>query len=369
MKSVDNIWFVRLPDGTVLRAASTQALRQQLGAGRIPAASMVRRSPDEEWVTLAWTREFADLVEDQHRAGELGQPAGTAGEPAPVSSRLDPHRLRTVGVRGAVEELLAALDSTLVRTKLLVGSLAGLLLGCCLALHHLGLLDGTLGGWPMARLAAGVLLGLGAATAAAILTRLTFVEVSRLRPARLREGLAGAGALTCRIILGQIIVVGSVVVVLLLLSRVPVWVPLEAESAPPLAALLGNGLAVVASQGLAVALWPLFGLSLLLGPILAVEGGSAWSALARWLALLRQNLGRAFCYEALALGVGIIVTLPFALPLAVLLGMAVDPHLLQAAQVTRDLLLGLALVPLFTYLIVVNVFIYLNIRYGSEERG
>jgi len=372
MKEGEDTWFLHLPDGKVLRATSTQAVRHQLESGRIPAGTMVRRSADEEWVTLEWTREFADLVEGQPRAGELagstaGRGAGAAAEPATVSSRLDPHRLHTVGVRGAVEELVAALDSTLLRTKLLVASLGGLLLGCWLALFRLGLLSGELGGLPAVRLAAGVVLGIVGATTAAILTRLTFVEVSQLRPARLREGLAGAGALTCRLILGQLIVVGSLVVVILLLSTVPAGLPADPDKGPTVTALVGAGAAVVVSQVLQVALAPLFGLSLLLAPILVVEGCSTWSALARWLGLLRHHLGRAFCYEALALGVGFLVTLPFALPLAILLSVPVEPRLVLAAQVTRDLLLGLALVPLFAYLIVVNVFLYLHIRYGSNE--
>jgi hypothetical protein len=374
MKETDDTWFIRLPDGKVVRAASTQAVRQQLGSGRIPAGSMVRRSPEEEWVTLNWTREFADLAEVHLRHHEAaGAPVAAthepeASEPATVASRLDPNRLRTVGVRGAVEELLAALDSTLVRNKMLVGSLAGLLMGCCLALSRLGLLAAEVGGWPAAWLAAGLVLGVVSAATAAVLTRLTFVEVSRLRPAHLRECLAGSSALTARIILGQLLIVGSVGVVILLLSAVPTWLPLAPEQDGHGPGLIGAGAAVVVSQILQVALVPLFFLSLLLAPILVVERCSTWSALSHWFGLLRQHMGRAFCYEALALGVGIIVTLPFALPLA-LLSRPEEPRLLQTALVTRDLLLGLALVPLFVYAIVVNVFIYLHIRYGSNERA
>ena len=62
MSEAADFWYIRLPDGQVLRAASTAIVRQHLEAGRIPAGSMVRRTADGEWVTLAWTREFADLA-------------------------------------------------------------------------------------------------------------------------------------------------------------------------------------------------------------------------------------------------------------------------------------------------------------------
>ena len=55
-------WYVRFPDGKVLHAATTKAVRKNIDRGRIPLDSTVRRADDEEWVTLAWTSEFADLV-------------------------------------------------------------------------------------------------------------------------------------------------------------------------------------------------------------------------------------------------------------------------------------------------------------------
>src|SRR5947209_5957896 len=60
-QSVDS-WFVRLPDGQVFRASSTSVLRHQLDLGQIPFDSRVRRTVDEEWVALEWTREFGDLI-------------------------------------------------------------------------------------------------------------------------------------------------------------------------------------------------------------------------------------------------------------------------------------------------------------------
>src|SRR5262249_50268436 len=61
-------WYVRFPAGRVARAANTNTLRKQLRSGRIPYTSTVRRSPEDEWVVLEWTEEFADLVK-KHPAG------------------------------------------------------------------------------------------------------------------------------------------------------------------------------------------------------------------------------------------------------------------------------------------------------------
>ncbi len=63
MSEVSDAWFVRFPDGRVVRAANTTVVRQQLTSGKIPRTSSVRRSPDEAWTALEWTREFADLLD------------------------------------------------------------------------------------------------------------------------------------------------------------------------------------------------------------------------------------------------------------------------------------------------------------------
>ena len=47
-------WYVRLPDGRVIRAKSTKSLRYHIRSGRIPVHARVRRSPAEEWTALEW---------------------------------------------------------------------------------------------------------------------------------------------------------------------------------------------------------------------------------------------------------------------------------------------------------------------------
>src|SRR5262249_49743664 len=107
-----------------------------------PLDSRVRRSPEEEWATLEWTSEFADVwtrLSQPSDSASANKEAPGAGLPraANIASRLDPHQLQTVGIRGAVEELLAALDSTMVRVKLRVAGITGLLLGMATAIMYL----------------------------------------------------------------------------------------------------------------------------------------------------------------------------------------------------------------------------------------
>src|SRR5262249_60664441 len=124
MSQAVDTWYVRLPDGRVLRAASTEVVRRHIDSGRIPATSRVRRSPNEEWAAIDWTEEFADVV--RHRAAEDAATDSTANA-TPVTARAifkpeiarryDPRRIKTIGLRGLMEELIAALDNTLHRPK------------------------------------------------------------------------------------------------------------------------------------------------------------------------------------------------------------------------------------------------------------
>ena len=67
----DDDWYVRFPDGKVLHAPNTNAVRKNIDRGHIPLESTVRRSAEEEWVTLAWTVEFADVVKRRTDAADL----------------------------------------------------------------------------------------------------------------------------------------------------------------------------------------------------------------------------------------------------------------------------------------------------------
>src|SRR5262249_37745588 len=134
MSQAVDTWYVRLPDGRVLRAASTEVVRRHIDSGRIPAASRVRRSPSEEWAAMDWTEEFADVIRRRVAEDAANDSRANATNATPraifkpeVASRYDPTRIKTIGLRGLVEELIAALDNTLARPKLLVaGALGGL---------------------------------------------------------------------------------------------------------------------------------------------------------------------------------------------------------------------------------------------------
>jgi hypothetical protein len=115
-------------------------------------------------------------------------------------------------------------------------------------------------------------------------------------------------------------------------------------------------------------LWPLFFFWWLIPPLLVVEDISVWRGLSQWGVLLRQHLGRVFLYQAMAVGLGVLLTTPFLLLLVPLfLPSFYAPQPLQeVVSGTRSLLLGLACAPLLTYWVTANVFIYLNLRYGAS---
>jgi hypothetical protein len=398
MSSNADAWYVRFPDGRVLRATSTAVVRQQLGNGRIPPGSTVRRSPDEEWTLVEWIAEFADVVAEQRKPVEVGASSRVGGKPpsspaidlspkgsgvrppsnsalassegSGVAARLDPLRLQTVGVRGLVDELIGALDSTLVRKKIAVALLAALALGLLFALAPLDPLK------PLASLeqskqesvdrawAALAVLVVGS-IATALLTRMTFVEVSRLRPARWRETLSGLTGLSIRLSIAELVVAGNTMLIVEMLRYLPMYFlnsnPLQEYISADVMATVAVTTAMIAE----VLQWPVYGLSLLLGPILAVEGCSVGGALLQWLRLIRRQLGRAFVYEALAVAVGLIITLPLIVPLATFVSIYNFEAIKDSIKAARTVLQAMALGPLFAYLAVANVFIYLNLRYET----
>jgi hypothetical protein len=111
---------------------------------------------------------------------------------------------------------------------------------------------------------------------------------------------------------------------------------------------------------LEVALWCTIGLAGLIAPILVVEDQPLGRVLAAWTWLIREHLTRLLLAEALALSLGSLAALPFALPV----WLAADhyPGLPAGAQY---LAYGIALAPLTAFLAVANVFIYLDVRYDQ----
>jgi hypothetical protein len=364
MTDPTDLWFVRFPNGRLVRVAGTALLRQYLNAGRLPLGIQVRRSSADEWLALHRTEEFADLAE-----GSGERPAlGSDGEPATVASRLDPTRLHLLGVRGLLQELLVSLDSLLRPDKLRACALAGLVLGALLALARFSAFEFGVWppGWGWSLLLAGLLVG---ALLTALLSRLTYLELAQLRPAHWRDGLSGLVGLTLRLSLVQGAGFGSLAGLLALLHWLPAWLLRDVEGSAGAAFWQAAGhVAVAAGQVLCVAAW-LAGLLLLpLPPLLVVEECSLASGVAQWLALLRRHLGRALLFEGLAVGVGLAVLAPFALPVLALLGWMPGEWLPLTARCTRDVLGGVAAGLLLGHFVVSNVFIYLNLRYASGHR-
>ncbi len=371
-----DFWYVRFPDGRIVRAASTAVLRQELDAGHIPLGSTVRRSPSDEWVSLEWSEEFAELVEElaartppraesRRRADKAHGTAATAADRSATVGA----RLHSIGVRGLLDELLAALDSTFVAKKLLLGAVAGLLLGALFALERAAWFESdsrwrTMA-WPLLAAALVVFDGL-----TALLTRLTYIELARLHPARWSEALEGLGRLTVWLVVSQLMVGGAAGGLIVLLRWLPFWLGPAAEQPWNLSQQILAGSALAVGMLLEALLWPWFFFWWLLPPLLAVEDCTVWRGLRRWWDLLRHNLGRVFLYQTMAVGLGVLLTTPFLLVIAPLFLPAFHPpvELQDVAGGTCYLLLGLACAPLLTYWITANIFMYLSLRYGASGR-
>jgi hypothetical protein len=354
MKEVGDLWYVRLPDGRVFRAAGTGALRQHVEAGRIPAGSLVRRRGDEGWRRVEQAREL----------GEAEPVANGAhgGESPTVAARLDPTQLHLVGVRGLLDDLLVALDSTFARRKLTAALLCGLFLAVLVAVAGMQttLAKATPTMLGVALLVVGATVGL----LTVLLTQMTFTELSRMRPAHWGDALEGAGGLFLRVGVLYALVGGTLGSLIAVLRWLPGLV-FSLDPDPAATPLLewGAHVTAVLAVVLEVALWPFVLLLMLLGTLVVVERCPIWSALAQWFGLLRRHLGRLLLAEALALSVGLVLVVPFALPVVAVCSYQPDEALRTTVQLTRVVLGGLVGALLVAYLTVANVFVYLAVRY------
>jgi hypothetical protein len=372
LSQTNDDWYVRLPDGKVLHAPTTGTVRKNIKRGRIPTGSTVRRSEEDEWVTLAWTSEFADIVK---RADATPVPlnkvarrrrtsvSGSNGKAGGTSTRLDPREMHTVGIRAFFPELLAALENTVVRRKLMPIALSALLLGALFALSQYAVSDvGAARLWFNGVLAA--LAGLVLAASSAHLTRTTFVELSQLRPARPTEVQPGWLRRTLRLFIAQLLTAGVGIGLVFLLRALPHWLLPSQETPNADQWLAAASLAAATAAVGSVILWPVILLTLLLAPVFVVEESLVITGLKNWYKLLRQHLGSVIVYELLATTIGLALALVVALPLLVLVP-SYDDRISFAGGMVRSVLLGLPAAFLFAYLTVANVFIYLNLRYET----
>jgi hypothetical protein len=377
MKEHYDPWFVRLPDGRTIKAKSTASIRHHVESGNIPLNSMVRRDPDEEWAALVWVAEFADLASPTARSmapPQAEQPPHVATGRSGVSARLDPMRLQTVGVRGLIDELISALDSTIARTKMGPAIVAAILVfggmfAANVAYRHL--ITGN--DWPWLPTAVGCAFAvLILSVLNALLARLTHTEVSTMRPARLRTALAGLPRYAAPVVIANAIVAGLALGALFVAHRIPGWAGHELQRAGvegTLYQIIGTPILIIAA-GVSVLAWLIIGLCWLLTPAIVVEDSSWIAGIREWRQLIRDHFGRVLVYEGLAVLLGIAVSLPVTL--AVYLALNGQPGLIPgwpagegsgAIGASAAVLEALTAAPLLALMGVANVFIYLNLRY------
>ena len=364
MAQATGSWYVRFPDGRVVLARSTQAVRYHIEKGRIPANSRVRRSPEDKWQTLEGTPDFADLLAppapvDDRNFDALKPSPDAQGRTSLGKSNVE---FRVFGVAALVNELFNAIDLTLHRRKLWTAVSAALV--WAVGLLCVRLTFELTGGWLGYTIAAAIatILMFVAGLAASALAQMTVVEMLHRRHAHWPEIQPRLFKNTWNIFLCQAIFVAAV------------WVPLQLlrhfqdffhdGSAPEV--LMG----VVLSLRIIVEIFflPLAALGLLIAPIIVVEECSFPRALVEWWNLLRSDLSRIFLYETLAVALGVLLTLPLFFPVLFArwdqAALIANKNLLQAvSQATVHVLGAIAVTPFAAYLVVANVFIYLNLRY------
>ncbi len=376
MKTQHDLWYLRLPDGRVVKAKSTSSVRHHIETGNVPLNSLARRHSHEEWVSLAWLAEFADLAGGNVRQrvtandGSSNLQSSENGDqdqverPGGVTARLDPMRLQTVGIRGLVDELIAAFDSAIGAGKGVFACVA-LALGAFVA--HL-VARSIWAAYPDAswivQLTAGLIAGLFTALVVALLTRQTHLELSTARPVGLAEARQGIGSLVFRVFLGYLTTAGLCIGLIVLLRHVPEWVAKGVEGMSPttgeivMTVVWGACIALAAVVATVVLLCPL------LPPILIVEECSVGDALREWRSLLREHRVRALVYEGLALALALVAALPLAVP--IYLAQHYMPPVAAGNWIAHaiPLILGAIVAgPAVTFLAVANLYIYFNLRY------
>lgn len=375
MKDHYDPWYVRLPDGRIVKAKSTSSVRHHVEGGNIPLNSMARRTSDEEWVGLTWLAEFADLAGEGRRPSatpvpESAAPPPTANGSAPevrakggVSARLDPMRLQTVGIRGLVDELIAAFDSTVSTGKLVVAAAVAVAgaLGVYLVMR-LTLLALSDAFW-LAEVLGGLAGVAALSVLTALLTRQTHLEISTMRPVLPAEARAGVGPFVLRVFLGCAATFGVGVGVLILLGCLPEW---TAKVGTGTVHEIVQTVVWVVGACVAVLVFVAIMLGFLLAPIFVVEECSLGDAIREWRSILREHRLRVMIYEGMALALAVVAALPVVVPveLALRYGPAMPAGAANwVGAAVPYLVHALAVSPALAFLAVANLFIYLNLRY------
>jgi hypothetical protein len=208
----------------------------------------------------------------------------------------------------------------------------------------------------------------------AVLAKLTHLELSAMRPARLGDALGARSGYIVPVLVANAVVAGGGLVFLWVLYQLPGWTADWVRDA-------GTGREAVRVSVLAVVLllsvltWLVIGLCWLLTPAIVVEDSSWLAGVREWRQLLSDHFGRIVVYEGLTVLLGVAISLP--LTLAVGLAFGGPPGLLPPWPVPAGdagwpggvvaAIHGLAAGPLLGLLPVANVFIYLNLRYEQGQ--
>jgi hypothetical protein len=328
---------------------------------------------------LAWIAEFADLGTEGRRSStnvavaESHTPLPNANGSSPeipikggVSARLDPLRLQTVGIRGLVDELIAAFDSTVSTGKLIVSavvSLAGAL--AVFLIMRLTLAAFTDSFW-LAQIFGGVACIAALSVLTALLTRQTHLEISSMRPVRPSEAGVGIRSFALRVFLGYAVAFGMGIGLLVLLGQVPEWLAAATSSMGATMQEVIQTLAWAICICVAVIVVVVMMLGLLLAPVFVVEECALGDAIREWRSILREHRIRVMVYEGMAMALAAVAALPVLVPVE--LALRYGPALPVAAgnwvgAAVPFLLHALAISPALAFLVVANLFIYLNLRY------
>lgn len=356
--STPELWYIRLPDGRVLRVRSTETLRRFLKSGRIPWDSRVRRDPDEAWLPLIAVPEFADLVPKEN--GESA-PDATPTPEAPTTTA----ELKALGLRGLVEELFNAFESTLQRPKLTTAALTGLGIGITLLVANVTVAIAPEWVW-CTYLAAGFVILLLFNICTSILAQLTTLELSRFHPAHFDEVQGGAFLYAVRLTGAKAVIGVSLFGLAFLLRSLQTWIAPSDGAIPNPAIDIVLNILHAGSLILEAICCPVIGYAtLMMGPIYVVEDHSIGRGIYEWVGMLREHLGRIYLYQAIAFTFAAILALPVVLPILLAFGLTGGGlrDLRIGEAVPFFLLIGVALTPMLAYLLVAHVFIYLNLRY------
>src|ERR1043166_6628652 len=224
MASSVDLWYIRLPDGRVLRARGTEMLRRILKTGRIPWDCRVRRDPDAPWQTLVRTPEFADLVPADSVAEEGPERPASQTYHRPASTP----ELRTLGMRGLVDELFNVFDSSLQHDKLTAAAIIGLAMGVTFVLGDgaaqiLTELNQSAYWVYLAYVLTAIVLLFLLNLCTSVLGQMTALELSRFRPAHFSEVRTGMFGYAFRLTAATTLVSGVIFGLGAVLRMVPTW--------------------------------------------------------------------------------------------------------------------------------------------------